>query len=151
MPPEFGRARRQERFGDLDDLTHERLGLRAEGEFEASGRAEEIGGDRVAAAFDIFEKERGAAPLDNAAVYFRQFEIRVDFRFDDGRLFFASQEFEEGTKVSVHVGIKRTPPVIGNALSIDLFNFPEYSVTCLPDAAFRQPILRLPKSADTKS
>ena len=54
------------------DLADERLGLRAEGQLDAALGAEEVSDDGVAAALDVLEKERRAAALDDAAVYFGQ-------------------------------------------------------------------------------
>ena len=70
-------------------------GFGPKGELDAPRRAEEIGDDRIAAALHSLEQQRRAAALDHAAMDFRQFEIRIDFRFDSDEIVFAFEQIEK--------------------------------------------------------
>lgn len=87
----------------MDRLAHELFRFRAEGEFDPPFRSEKIGHDRVTAVADAFEQKRWTTLRDDAPVYLRQFEIWVDFRFDDDKFILAAQKFKIRAKVAVHV------------------------------------------------
>jgi hypothetical protein len=102
LPPERGGSWRQKRFGNVDGPADERFRLRAKRLLDAPLRPEEVGDDGVAAAFDVSEEERGAAPLDDATVNLREFEIGVNFRSDFDEVSLTTEQFEKRAEVSMH-------------------------------------------------
>src|SRR5687768_9247476 len=102
MLPKFSAAWRQQGFGDFREVANERLRLWPKGEFDALSCAEEIGDNRIVAAFNAFEEERRPPLLDYAPMNLGRLKVRIDFGFNCDDVFFAREEVEECAQVSMH-------------------------------------------------
>ena len=62
----------------------------------------QIGDNRVTTFLHSSEQDCGSAPFDHPAMNFGELQIRIHFGVDTDKIFFATQEIEEGTKIWVH-------------------------------------------------
>ncbi len=75
------------------------LGLIAKGKFQSFVGAKKIGGNRKIRPFDLGKEQGGAACGDNASMYFGDFQVRIDFFFDNQQLVLFFKYFQITPKI----------------------------------------------------
>ncbi len=83
----------------MDDLLDELLRLRAKGEFDAFGSSEQVGDNRKRAAFHPVEQKSRPVLLDDAAMDFSDFKVRIDFCINRNEVAFLAQNLKKLSEV----------------------------------------------------
>src|SRR5262249_16625045 len=100
--PELFPIRREQRFGETNDLLNECFRFRSERQFDSLIGPKQIGHYRKPTSLHSFEKQRRTAAIDYAPVNLSKFQAGIDFGFNRYEIVFTAEDVEEGTKVRMH-------------------------------------------------